>query len=101
MEFTGETSIVIEAPAGEIYNYLLDFTRHPEWVANLQKVQQVSEGSVGVGTVFRAQEGPPPVSSLKKLHSMLFFIMGFPWIPNSRSLVPKREFGNQEIAAIL
>src|SRR5688572_15400452 len=76
LEITGETSILIQAPAETIYDYLLDFSRHPEWVANVGKVQKVSEGPTGVGTTFRAQEGPPPVSLGRKLHSMLFFILG-------------------------
>ena len=76
LDITGETSILIQAQAETIYDYLLDFTRHPEWVANVGKVQKVSEGPTGVGTTFRAQEGPPPVSLGRKLHSMLFFILG-------------------------
>jgi hypothetical protein len=76
LDISGETSILIQTPAEAIYNYLLDFSRHPEWVANVQKVQKVSEGPTGVGTTFRAQEGPPPVSLGRKLHSMLFFVLG-------------------------
>lgn len=76
LDISGETSILIQAPAGAVYSYLLDFSRHPEWVANVGKVQKLSEGPTGVGTIFRAQEGPPPVPLGKKLHSMLFFILG-------------------------
>jgi uncharacterized protein YndB with AHSA1/START domain len=76
LDISGETSILIQAPAEAIYDYLLDFSRHPEWAANIGKVQKMSEGPTGVGTTFRAQEGPPPVSLGRKLHSMLFFILG-------------------------
>lgn len=75
-EVKGETTIVIQANPEKIYNYLLDFTRHPEWVANLSKVTQVSPGVIGVGTVFHAQESAPPVSFLRKLNMMRFFIVG-------------------------
>jgi uncharacterized membrane protein len=76
METSGETSVVVQAPAQAVYDYLLDFTRHSEWVYNLSKVSQVSQGQIGVGTVFRAQEGPPPVPLMKKLNMMIYFIAG-------------------------
>ena len=75
-ETKGETSILIEAPAQVIYNYLLDFTKHPEWSRNLSRVWQVSDGPVEVGTIFHAQEGPPPVPLFKKLKMMVFFMAG-------------------------
>lgn len=75
-EIKGETAIIIDAPIETIYSYLADFTRHPEWVQNLQRVQPVSQGPVGVGTIFQAQEGPPPVPLVKKLVMMFFFMRG-------------------------
>lgn len=75
-EVTGETAIVIQAPVQTVYEYLLDFTRHPEWVANLSKVTQVSPGAIGVGTVFQAQESAPPVPFLRKFNMMRYFIAG-------------------------
>ena len=76
VETNGETSVVVRAPAQAVYDYLLDFTRHSEWVYNLSKVSQVSQGQIGVGTIFRAQEGPPPVPLMKKLNMMIYFIAG-------------------------
>jgi len=75
-EVSGETSTVIQSPPQAVYEYLLDFTRHPEWVANLSKVTKVSAGAIGVGTVFHARESAPPVSFLRKLNMMRFFIAG-------------------------
>lgn len=75
-EITGETSVVIHAPAQKLYDYLADLGRHSEWVENLAKVEQVSPGKIGVGTVFQAQESAPPVSLLPKIQMMFFFIMG-------------------------
>jgi uncharacterized membrane protein len=75
-EVTGKTSIVINAPAQEVYSYLLDFTRHPEWVTNLQRVRQETSGPIGVGTTFQSSEGPPPVAFAQKLHMMLYFLTG-------------------------
>jgi uncharacterized membrane protein len=75
-EIKGATSIIVQAPPHVIYDYLLDFTRHPEWVSNLRRVEQVSPGPVGVGTKFKTSEGPPPVPRLTKMKMMGGFIVG-------------------------
>ncbi len=75
-EIKGETSLIINVPAETVYTYLSDFTRHPEWVQNLQRVRPVSSGPVGVGAVFQAQEGPPPVPLAQKIIMMFFFMSG-------------------------
>lgn len=72
----GETALVIRVPSAALYAYLLDFPRHPEWVSNLSKVSQITAGPIGVGTIFRCQEGPPPVSLLTKVRMMRHFIAG-------------------------
>ena len=55
----GERSIVIEAPADVVYNYLCDFRRHTEWNYQPTEITKVSDGPIEVGTVFRAEERPP------------------------------------------
>ena len=75
-DVSGKTSILIDAPAQEVYAYLLDFTRHPEWVKNLQRVRQESSGPIGVGTTFQTSEGPPPVPLPTRLRMMRHFIGG-------------------------
>lgn len=75
-EFKGQTSVIIQAPVEQVYNYLADFPRHPEWVQNLSKVTQISAGSVGVGTTFKTEEGPPPVTFGQKLWIMVYFLAG-------------------------
>lgn len=72
----GQTDLLIGVPSAALYRYLLDFTRHPEWAANLSAVRQLTPGPVGVGTTFRAQEGPPPVPLLTKLRMMRHFVGG-------------------------
>lgn len=72
----GQTDLLIEAPSAKLYAYLLDFTRHPEWAANLSSVRQLTPGPVRVGTTFRTQEGPPPVPLLTKLRMMRHFVGG-------------------------
>jgi uncharacterized membrane protein len=75
-DVVGQTSIMINAPVQEVYSYLLDFTRHPEWVKNLQRVRQESGGPIGVGATFQTQEGPPPVTFGQKLSMMFYFLTG-------------------------
>ena len=75
-DISGQTSIVINAPVDQVYSYLLDFTRHPEWVKNLQQVRPETGGPVHVGSTFQTQEGPPPVSLRQKLPMMVHFMTG-------------------------
>jgi uncharacterized membrane protein len=72
----GEVSVRVEAELAVVYAYLVDFTRHPEWSRNLERVWQVSDGELQVGSRFRAREWPPPVSPLRRVASMLFFVLG-------------------------
>src|SRR6266478_4806257 len=73
---SGEVSQVVAVPVADVYAYLVDFSRHSEWTHNLDRVWQVSDGPVQVGTHFRAQEWAPPVSRARRLASMVFFIAG-------------------------
>jgi uncharacterized membrane protein len=75
-DVSGQVSILINAPVSKVYAYLLDFTRHPEWVKNLQRVRQESAGPIQVGTTFQSQEGPPPVTLRQKLPMMFHFMSG-------------------------
>lgn len=75
-EFKGQTSVIIQAPVEKVYAYLVDFRRHPEWAQNLTRVTQLSSGPIGIGTLFKTEEGPPPVPSGTKLKMMFHFIRG-------------------------
>ncbi len=75
-KYEGEVVITMKSPIEVVYATFLDFTRHPEWVLNLSKVTQVTPGAIGVGTVFEAQEGPPPVNLPQKLRMMVHFMHG-------------------------
>jgi hypothetical protein len=72
----GQIEQSINVPSAALYSYLLDLTRHPEWVANLSSVSQLTPGPITVGTIFRAQEGPPPVPLLTRLRMMRHFVAG-------------------------
>lgn len=75
-EFKGQTSITIQAPVEKVYAYLADFRRHPEWVNNVSKVTPTTSGPIGVGTLFKTEEGPPPVPLGKKLRMLAHFMSG-------------------------
>jgi uncharacterized membrane protein len=47
-----EERISIDAPAGQVYDYVADFRRHPEWAGNDLQVTPSSEGPVAVGSTF-------------------------------------------------
>ena len=75
-EYKGQSTITIEVPIDRVYAYLADFRRHPEWAMNLSKVTQVTPGPVAVGTVFKAQEGAPPVQMGQKVKMMVSVTLG-------------------------
>jgi uncharacterized membrane protein len=75
-EYQGQSTITIEAPIDRVYAYLADFRKHPEWAKNLSKVTQVTPGPIAVGTVFKTQEGVPPVRVGQKVKMMMSFMQG-------------------------
>jgi len=47
-----EERITVDAPAGSVYDYVSDFTRHGEWSANGLTVTKDGDGPVAVGSTF-------------------------------------------------
>ncbi len=47
------TSIGLNAPQETVWAFLNDLDRNPDWVSNVRQVVSVSEGPVGMGTIFR------------------------------------------------
>jgi hypothetical protein len=91
-EVKGETSIFIQCSPQQAYDYLLDFTKHPEWVLNISKVTKETAGPISVGTKFKTSEMAPPVPLLKRMQSMLYFMQGMFSGANS--------YSNAEITAL-
>ena len=75
-DYRGEVSITIAAPAEQVYAYLADFQRHPEWVKNLTTVTPLAPGQTGVGATFKTAEGPPPVGRWATVRMMTHFMAG-------------------------
>jgi uncharacterized protein YndB with AHSA1/START domain len=47
-----EASIIIERPVSEVWKLVTDFSRHSEWCAEGEKMEQTSPGPLGVGSTF-------------------------------------------------
>jgi hypothetical protein len=74
--YKGQVAITIQAPIDGVYAYLVDFIKHPEWAKNLSKVTQITPGVVQIGTMFKTQEGVPPVTFWQQINMMLPFMQG-------------------------
>ena len=55
-EFTGERTVLVQAPIKAVYEYVSDFPRHTEWNHRPTEMTKVTDGPVAVGSVFRTKE---------------------------------------------
>jgi Polyketide cyclase / dehydrase and lipid transport len=55
-----QSSIVVDRPHGVVATYVLDPTRHGEWMGDVTSVERLTPGDVGVGSRFRygIRKGP-------------------------------------------
>jgi len=72
-EFTTERIVMIQAPIAAVYDYVSDFPRHTEWNHQPTKMTKLTEGPVGVGSIFRTIEQTP--SNMSLLMKMIFPLM--------------------------
>ena len=91
-ELRGEASVIVQAPADAVYDYLVDFTRHSEWNKNIYKVWQTTQGPIGVGTRFKTIEGAPPAAFGKQMKAMAQVMAGM--------LTGAKSFSEAEITAL-
>lgn len=57
MDIQWQNNIHINRPVEQVYAYLADFSRHPEWAQTLVRVEQVKAGDAnGVGAQYVAHE---------------------------------------------
>jgi uncharacterized protein YndB with AHSA1/START domain len=55
-----EVSVEIDAPVAEVYSYLADFPRHPEWSsAALTDLRMLTPGPISVGSEFETVDHVP------------------------------------------
>lgn len=63
-----EEDIDIAAAIETVYAYLSDFSRHPEWSTGVVVMEQLTSGTPGVGTEFKASEiVPTKITSFCKI----------------------------------
>ncbi|MFC2004804.1 SRPBCC family protein [Chloroflexota bacterium] len=48
-----EESVIINWPVDQVFNYVTDFDRLPEWETNILKSEKTSAGKIGIGTTYR------------------------------------------------
>ncbi|MCW1968865.1 MAG: SRPBCC family protein [Anaerolineae bacterium] len=75
-KITGQAEITIQAPIEMVYEYLADFSRHPEWVKNVYKLMPLTPGPQGIGTKFRTIEFTPPTSLGRALAATWQYTLG-------------------------
>jgi uncharacterized protein YndB with AHSA1/START domain len=57
MDITWQSTIQIDAPVDQVYQYLADFPRHCDWAQTLEHMEQVRAGdSAGVGARYLTTE---------------------------------------------
>ena len=55
-EFTGERTVLVQAPIEAVYEHMSDFPRHTEWNHRPTEMIKLSDGPIVVGSVFRTKE---------------------------------------------
>lgn len=77
-EFTAERTELIQAPITSVYQYVSDFPRHVEWNHQPTQMTKITDGPVGVGSVFRTIEQTPRDMSwlMKKIFPLMSKLMG-------------------------
>ena len=68
-----DVSIMIEAPAEEVYDYIADFPRHVEWNTQPVKMEPQTNGPTQVGSVYRTQEQMP--RDMPRSQKLMFTVM--------------------------
>ena len=56
---TFENSVVIRRPTAEVFGFLADFENIPRWNYAIVETHKVSQGSVGVGTMYQQVRSVP------------------------------------------
>jgi uncharacterized protein YndB with AHSA1/START domain len=56
---TFENTVMIRRPAAEVFGFLSDFENIPRWNYAIVETRKVSEGPVGVGTIYQQVRSVP------------------------------------------
>jgi hypothetical protein len=58
-------SILIKALPEKIFTFVGDLLRHPEWATDEMKMEEISSGTIGVGSQYRSSEMNKSLQLLK------------------------------------
>ena len=61
-----ELSTEINAPPQAVWDFISDLRRVPEWMTTTDEMLYISEGEIGVGTVYREKGGVGPLKSVSE-----------------------------------
>ena len=89
-----ETSVVVKAAPGVVYEYVADLPRHVEWSHQPQKIVPLTEGPVRVGSQFQAHEGMP--SNITFSRKLMFSVM----MPVMKLMYGAQDYTVSEITAL-
>ena len=94
MSKTYEASVVVNAPADVVYEYVADLPRHVEWNKQPEKMVAHTEGVVRVGSKYQTHEGMPRDMPLGK--KLMFTFM----MPLAKFMHGMQDYTVAEIVAL-
>jgi carbon monoxide dehydrogenase subunit G len=61
-----QDSILVGAPPSEVWDFISDIERYPEWIYFVREATPMSEGPVGEGTKYKERAKPGPFESVSE-----------------------------------
>lgn len=91
-EFSG--SAVIERPIDEVFAFLADGTNDPKFSPRVQEIRKVTDGPVGVGTVFESKVKDAGMTTSRKFELTTFEApTKIRWAERSKNMVTAPDGG--------
>lgn len=91
-EFIG--SAVIDRPINEVFAFLADGMNDPKFSPRVQRIQQTTDGPVGVGTVFESKVKDAGMTSSRKFELTAFEApTKIRWTERSKNMITVPEGG--------
>jgi hypothetical protein len=91
-EFSG--SAVIERPIDEVFAFLADGTNDPKFSPRVQEIRKVTDGPIGVGTVFESKVKDAGMTTSRKFELTTFEApTKIRWAERSKNMVTAPDGG--------
>ena len=89
-----EGTVVIDRPVGAVFAYLAEGTNDPDFSPRVQKIQKVTDGPVGVGTVFVSTVKDAGLTTRREFRITEYTEpTRLRWAEQSKNIVTAREGG--------